>query len=212
VNYYWLRWRAPILVTDGRTLNPPVLPGGIVTAHVPRRFGEVYREVHTTPGYSTPITGTLAEDSLVAVYGKYGDWLYVQGLGVNSSLTGWIGTLALTFPIEYVTGTVPILDPVANPALPTDVILPINSLPGTMNRDYGTTLMSEPSDKALYMGYIPGNAVVSVSGRNANGRYLYIQYEDQIGWTSHWRVDVQGDPQRLPIYSMKGSPGPNTGD
>lgn len=201
-------FEVPILWRDHRTPDP-VHMQGVLVAHVVPYTPRRYRGVRSEPNWDAPILGRATSNSLVYVYGRLEErdefgylWIYVKAL--DSDLAGWMSR-GVALPINFDILSLPALPPVANPPLPAPYIEPIASLSAVTVQTTG--FYPEPGRRydSELITMIPENTPLILTGRNANGRFFKTVYNGIEGWIL-WRRVQKGDPNRLPIMSLKGSP------
>lgn len=208
----------PHLITDRLTPPVPIPAQGVITAHFPDQRSNV-SSVHTLPSIHAPLIGNLQEETILAVYGydaSY-DWSYIHEIG--GSLQGWVLSLPLTFPQNFDLSTLPVLDAVESPALPVaQLIQPIENYTGLVGgldqeiywEDWKVPAYSCPCGniytQANVLKWVPYNAALLITGRNANSTFFRTEYAGDVIWLHYDDVRLPDDPNRLPIITLIGSP------
>lgn len=205
----------PTLLSDERVLNEPIQAAGVITGYIScdyYRF-DVEVNVYAEPSEDSTIATLVGCYSVFAIYGRTDivdlpsnpshltEWVYVEQL--NGSARGWIWGADISFPRLYDPRTLPILEPIASPNLVAPTIQPIDRLEGVTYEYAG--LRHEPATVYSVFYPIPENTPVTLIGRNANTRFVKVIVDGYVGWIFARHINIVGDPNRLPILSMKGS-------
>lgn len=199
----WLRVRLPdgqigwlpvfAVIIDGapETLPPVTAPdqteaNGVV---VVTAYGVV--NVRGGPGMDYPIIGQMDAGLSAAAVGRdspHNDWLLVEYNG----LMGWVAYFAVavtgspdTLPVLAVDGSSEAIVP------PEDVALAY----------FNIRLRASPTRDAPELLVVPYGSRVTLVGRSAAGDWLYVIYQDTVGWG--WGAFFDVTPERLqtlPVY------------
>jgi len=197
----WQR-STPVTVHDERTLDTPITAQGVITGVI--LIGtEVYREVRLTPNWGSEVIGVMDGGSGLAIYGQYGKhWIYVRQ--INGTLQGWLPLHRIFLPADYPISDLPVLEPVATPTLTAPEIQPTDALNAIVIGYYGGPVVLDAGDDwDSAVGHLDRNASITLIGRNARSTYYLFYYEGERRWIPYEFVHVDGDPYRLPIYSLK---------
>ncbi len=203
--WYDFELTIPILLWDERTLSQPVPAQGVIIGH---RYCYGYPQnprpvnVRFEPNYDAQLTDTLPCHSLVAVYGRYEEWVYFKQIG--GDIAGWTHGPNLEFPMFFNYYSLPTLDPVPNPSLDVPLLEPADTLTARPNRN--APMRFEPSTRYEIIHIVQADIAITLVGRNANSLYFKTTVDGYTGWISYQDIEIDGDPNRLPILSLKGSP------
>ena len=63
-------------------------------------------------------------------------------------------------------------------------------------------LRSGPDVSFEQIGFLPLDAEVPVTGKNADGSWLFVEYEGLQGWAAGWLMRINGDLNGVPILDM----------
>lgn len=96
--------------------------------------------------------------------------------------------------------TTPITSPVVTtPVTPTDTLATV-SITGTVNITAGLNARSEPSADAALVTLLPGNTVLTLTGRTADSSWFSTIVSDSVSaWVFAEYITVSGDINGLPV-------------
>jgi uncharacterized protein YgiM (DUF1202 family) len=141
-----------------------------------------------------------------------GTWVFVQPLG-DASLKGWVRSDFLRFPSDFVglstlpdvSGTTGSTAATAASGSSTGAAVSVTGgLAGTT--DEFANFRTGPELSFDVIEQLPPNTPVIVVGRNANGVWLQVVVEGQVGWLFRDLVRVTGDVNSLPQPSSNSQP------
>ncbi len=80
------------------------------------------------------------------------------------------------------------------------IVPPVATLtPVTIKTSNRINIRSGPSTRNSVLGSLASGQTVRATGRNAEGDWLYIAFDEQTGWVFAQLVTVEGDAESLPI-------------
>ncbi len=210
--------QAPVTATDGRrTLEEPIEVVGLTMARWQLDNNRSPLNIRQLPSTEASILGQISPGSVLGVYGTHTEirrnpqrdwwkkylwenmpWFYV--VDPVTGTQGWVYFhYYLHVPLDFDLSTLPVLETVEHPDLPSGLV-PVSALNGVVTRSQITLRVTHPDflrrDPLAYLD--EGTSVVLV-GRDARIDYVYVQVDGMEGWVAVWTLDIDGDPQRLPI-------------
>jgi len=93
----------------------------------------------------------------------------------------------------------------ANPQITNpDTINPgqVLTIPGpdvTATMHFNLNFRPSPTVDSTPIDVIPSGTTVPVAGRNEEGNWLFVNYQDQRGWIAGWLTNVQGGLANVPV-------------
>ena len=150
--------------------------------------------VHIRSGPSPYMTslGTVAGGTELAVTGRNAGttwWRVDSPFGV-----GWVSDYYVAFRGNL--DAVPVVDQPAGTLAPATVIVD----------RYPATVYSNPDADSFVVGISPTNAVLTVTGISADGKWWQVMTTAGPGWVSVNEVALRGDVSMIPVA---GDPGPS---
>jgi uncharacterized protein YraI len=157
--------------------------------------GTVYQTANVRSGPDTrfEIVGQLSAGDLVSIDGRSSDerWLHVI---LASGAAGWLPSFALILDGDV--GDIPVYQPneaTPEPSVPTSEGVSVISY-GRVNVRVGPGIGYE------ILGQLDVDEEAEAVARSTEQNdWLLIRFDDTEGWVAFFTVNVQGDPQTLPV-------------
>ncbi len=195
------------LIVDGDLSTIPVIADGTVEGTVAPNanvsvisYGRV--NVRGGPGIGFEIVGQLDVNehaAAIARSNRQNDWLLIRlnGTTPGSATEGWVAYF--TVNVQGDPRALPVLVPDSS----GDALIPPSRLLRTL---FNVRLHNAPQLTAPVTLVVPFDSEVTPIGRNANGDWIFVGYDDQTGWGVAQLFDITNDElAALPIYGQSGT-------
>ena len=196
------------LIVDGDLSSVPVIENAASTGTVVPdaqvsviSYGRV--NVRSGPGISYEIVGQLdvgEHAAAVARSNRQNDWLLIQlsAASAGSTTEGWVAFF--TVNVQGDPRALPVLVPDSS----GEALIPPSRL---LRALFNVRLHDAPQLDAAVTLIVPFDSEVTPIGRNANGDWVFVGYNDQSGWGVTQLFDItDGELAALPLYGQAGIP------
>jgi uncharacterized protein YraI len=210
-----------ILAISALPTNPDASPsaqaqGGVQATVIPDNL-----LVRSQPGTDKAIIDRFAVGTVLNVSGREdelgngGIWVYAQPVGGGTQ--GWVLSLFLQFPSDFIVETLPVVSSSGASAggasggsggasAPAGSLAAVTTNPSNFRSGPGTSFN-------IIRGLNAGENA-TVTGRTANNLWYRVNIGGVEGWLYYTLLDISGDPRSLPVVegsSPTTSAPPNTG-
>jgi uncharacterized protein YgiM (DUF1202 family) len=171
-------------------------------------YSEEGLHLRVEPNTNSEILVTIPHESLVAVYGRDSNhlvnretWAYIKIL--ETGQTGWVLDWPLYYPRRFDENSLPLLNTISSPALPSSAT-PINAISGVTNDRVTLRWTPEILDESTKIRVLAPDTALTIIGRNFKGDWFKVLVDGQTGWIYSRYLTFEGDFLRLPVNMIGG--------
>lgn len=175
--------------------------------------------VRSQPGTDKAIIDRFQSGTVVNITGREdelgngGIWVYAQPVGGGTQ--GWVLSLFLQFPADFIVETIPVISASGNAADGASGgsgggSAPAGSLPGVTTNP--SNFRGGPGTSFNIIRGLTAGVNLSVTGRTANNLWYRVNIGGTEGWLYYTLIDIAGEPRSLPVVQgTSASSPPSTG-